>query len=141
MPASKVLCCVPVRVGALTIACVLCVSLGFFYLKLAMTATLKQSNDRCSTLAVPLLCLLNVKVAALPFTKQQLLTRVFKLGMRDWATLVQAVDVPLTESAFDGVFASMLTVIFAYSAVSAYGIAAIALVGRKKVICSNRSRN
>lgn len=48
--------------------------------------------------------------------------------MRNWATLVQAVDVPLTNEAFDGVFGAMAAISIAYTLTHVYGLISIILV-------------
>ncbi|CDS10562.1 hypothetical protein LRAMOSA11048 [Lichtheimia ramosa] len=93
MPAAKVFCCVPVRIGAIAISAIL------------LTVYL------AGTIAI--------------FVQRQ--------GMRNWATLVQAVDVPLTNEAFDGVFGAMAAVSIAYTLTHVYGLISIILQKRKLV--------
>ncbi|KAI9495344.1 hypothetical protein BDB00DRAFT_814245 [Zychaea mexicana] len=93
MPASRVFCCVPVRVGALAIASLLCV----LYFASSIVMLVKRQ------------------------------------GLKDWATMVQAVDVPLTDQAFDGVYAALVAVSLTYTLLSAYGVVAIVLRRRKLI--------
>ncbi|KAI9311297.1 hypothetical protein BX666DRAFT_1867971 [Dichotomocladium elegans] len=93
MPSDRILCCIPVRIGAIAVAAAL--------LTVSLSSTVVM------------------------FVQRQ--------GMRDWATLVQAVDVPLTDVAFDGIFYSMAGILIAYTVTNAFGLSVVILQRRKLV--------